>query len=278
MSVLTEAALRLLLKDEDLDALQQYRVEAGVIVTPSAKAYLSDHKIDLMVGDKCILRNPTSSTPSVVSNSTSALPTLEKPSTQSDNGSLPHFEKPLRFQCLGGGFVDEKPENMTALRGNLLVPKDHKRIVLRGQFDSMDASILEVQFALRAAGYSTIVEELEESRTYLKRLLRCEVMEEPVPEITLLGLSDSEIREHSHHPRKHYGIQHFAADLNDNEAVIRLNTLRTKIREIELIAYTTFKGEDGVPQRLDMIQALNRLSSVFYIMMVRAKAAGGEKR
>ena len=58
MSVLTEAALRILLKDEDLDSLREYRVAEGVIVTPSARSYLTDHRIDLIIGDKRVIKNP----------------------------------------------------------------------------------------------------------------------------------------------------------------------------------------------------------------------------
>jgi ethanolamine utilization cobalamin adenosyltransferase len=39
---------------------------------------------------------------------------------------------------------------------------------------------------------------------------------------------------------------------------------------VELIAYDAFKGQDGVPNRGDIILALNRLSSLFYVMMFRA--------
>lgn len=274
MAVLTEANLRIELKDANLDELTEFCVEPGVIVTPAAKAYLLDHKIDLKVGDKYIFRSPRSSSSETVEEPQARSLAKVEPS---DNGSLPHFDKPLRFECLGGGFVDEKPEHMTALRGNLLVPKDHKRIVLRGQIDSMDADILQVQLQLKKDGQTAMVQNLEEIRTYLKQLLRCEVLEEAVPEVEFFGLSDAEIREHSHFPKKYYGIHHFAADISDCEAVILLNVLRTKIRELELTAYSTFKEEDGSLQRPEMIQALNRLSSALYVLMLRAKAGSVER-
>ena len=57
MSVLTEAALRVLLKNADLDAMTEYRVEKDMIVTPSARAWLSDHKIHLITDDKALIKN-----------------------------------------------------------------------------------------------------------------------------------------------------------------------------------------------------------------------------
>ena len=43
------------------------------------------------------------------------------------------------------------------------------------------------------------------------------------------------------------------------------------MREVEIAAYTAFKDENGVPTRGDIARALNRLSSLFYVMMFRAK-------
>ena len=51
--------------------------------------------------------------------------------------------------------------------------------------------------------------------------------------------------------------------------VANLNKLRTLTRESELVAYRAFKDEYGQATREDLIRALNRLSSLFWIMMFK---------
>jgi ethanolamine utilization cobalamin adenosyltransferase len=87
----------------------------------------------------------------------------------------------------------------------------------------------------------------------------------------LFGMDEAELRSRSHTPKKYYGIQHFFASVEDGEAVVLLNCLRAEAREVELVAYEAFKTEDGEPKRPDIIRALNRLSSAYYIMMFKAK-------
>lgn len=269
MSVLTEAMLRIELKNEDLDELREYSVDKGVIVTPSAKAFLSDHKIDLIVGDKKIIKTPKSNP--------GAVKTMQKPisnpsADNNDKSVLPEFTKPAKYTALGGGQFAEKPEHMTALRGTNLVNKDHKLIILRGQLDSFCAKIAEAQFRINALGMSKLVSDLDGVLAYVQEILGCEVKNAPVPEMKLMGMDEAEIRSHSHTPKKYYGINHFAASYLDGEAVVFLNLLRTQVREIEICAYKAFKDEYGIPSRSDIMQALNRLSSVFYVMMIKVKA------
>ena len=78
-----------------------------------------------------------------------------------------------------------------------------------------------------------------------------------------------ELREHSHHPSKYYGIRHFLPNYKQGEMVAYLNKLRTLTRETELIAYKAFKDEYGQVSREDIIKSFNRLSSLFWIMMFK---------
>ena len=52
----------------------------------------------------------------------------------------------------------------------------------------------------------------------------------------------------------------------DSPAILQLNRLRTQIRETELAAAAAF-GRD----REDILRALNRLSSLVYILMLQCK-------
>lgn len=261
MSVLTEAALRILLKDADLDAMAEYRVEKDVIVTPAARAWLTDHKIDLIIGEKKVIKNPSSQP---------AVPDI-KPE-QERKSVLPDFEKPPRYTGVDGCYYQEKPEHMTALYGNQLVSKQHPRIVLRGKIDSLTASIVQAQFVLLRLNMKKGSEALGEVLKYLQDILRCEVLNIAVEPVSLFGMDEKELHDRSHFPKKFYGIPHFAASVEDGEAVAALNFLRTASREVEIAACGAFLQPGGVLEREDIITALNRLSSIFYVMMFQTKA------
>jgi ethanolamine utilization cobalamin adenosyltransferase len=52
----------------------------------------------------------------------------------------------------------------------------------------------------------------------------------------------------------------------------QLNILRTQVRELELMAMDAFYVGEGKVEREDIIQALNRLSSLIYVLMVQLAA------
>lgn len=163
----------------------------------------------------------------------------------------------------------EKPEHMTHLRGDLLVYKDHPRIVFRGAIDSLESEIIKLQTKVEKQGRVTLVNDLEEIIKTIRWLLRCEVSGDPVGDITMQNMTPEDLRERSHHPSKYYGIKHFLPTYKHGEIVASLNYLRTKARETELIAYKAFKEESGDVSREDIIRILNRLSSLFWIMMFK---------
>ena len=164
------------------------------------------------------------------------------------------------YRLLGGGSTEEKPEHMTHLNAEILVPKNHPRIRFRGAMDTLEAELL-------LAGSET-GQLLELAR----RLIRCDVLEEPVGEFTLYGLTEAQQRKHSHFPQDHYGIPHFMPEYKDSLPLLRLNRCRCAARAAELAAVDAFTDRDGVPTRPDILRALNRMSSMLYILMIRHKA------
>ena len=58
----------------------------------------------------------------------------------------------------------------------------------------------------------------------------------------------------------------------DHELLLQLNLLRCQTRETELVAASVFSGPDGQPTRPDLMQALNRLSSAVYYLVLLLKA------
>jgi ethanolamine utilization cobalamin adenosyltransferase len=170
---------------------------------------------------------------------------------------------------LGGGFVREKPEHMTHLNGDVLVSKTHPRIRFRGRLDTLEAELMLCQLVSPA-----VRKELGEILRQARRLIRCDVLGEPVETETLCGLSEAEIRAHSHRPQDYYGQPHFMPEYTDGEAILRLNRARCAAREAELLAVAAFTDADGVPTRVDILKALNRMSSMLYILMIRLKKEG----
>ena len=157
--------------------------------------------------------------------------------------------------------VKHKPERMTHLNARTLVEKSHPRIALRGMVDALEAEIL----LCRA---ETGVTALDEILKAVRHAMRCEVLDEPMPELRLLGMSTEELRERSHHPEKYYGQPHFMPEAGDDKALLRLNRLRTMVRQCELAACRAFPEPDD---RLDLCLFWNRLSSALWILIIQRK-------
>ena len=175
--------------------------------------------------------------------------------------------KVRRYQLLGGGFVEEKPEHMTHLNGDFLVRKDHPRILFRGKLDTLEAELILCQQA-DAALMAPVGEILELAR----QIIRCEVLDQPLKWDTLCGLTEEQQRKRSHFPQEYYGQPHFMPSAEDGPVIARLNRTRCTAREAELAAVSAFSDREGNPTRPDILQALNRMSSMLYILMVQWKS------
>ena len=183
-------------------------------------------------------------------------------------GILPAEQaKPERWQLLGGGYLEEKPEHMTHLNAEFLVMKTHPRILFRGKLDTLEAELILCQLA--APHQQTAVGEI---LALARQLIRCDVLEEPVPVETLCGLTEAEIRRRSHFPQDYYGQPHFMPGVSDGEAMARLNRARCTAREAELAAAAAFSDREGNSTRPDILRALNRMSSMLYILMIQEKS------
>lgn len=180
-----------------------------------------------------------------------------------------HGERPPRtYTTLFGGTLTEKPEHMTHLAGNVLVFKDHPRIAFRGEIDRLEAELLLCQQMAKGELRQALGEMLE----FVRRLIRADVLGEPVQEVRLCGMDAAALRERSHYPAKFYGQPHFMPSAEDSPVLLRLNLVRTLVRKTELSCYRAFRDADGKPTREDIVQALNRLSSLCWILMIRCKA------
>lgn len=213
----------------------------GDIVTPAAWDFAREHRFHIEKADAPL----------------SAMPVVQPASAA---GS--------RYIGVHGESWTDKPEHMTHLRGNVLVEKTHPRIRFRGKLDTLQAFIIGAQITARCEDLPGVARDLGEILSYVRDALACEVKEQPFARETLLGLDSDGLRDVSHKPGEHYGVGHIIPDETLGKLYARLNMVRALSREAELAGLEAFSQGDD---RLDLVQAMNRLSSGVYIVMCRLR-------
>lgn len=242
MSVITEAALRALLKN---NKEQEVVISRNDIVTPSAKAFINERKLNISYKE-------------------------DKDQSKAEKCDVDDVKRFMpKYQYIGGGFFEEKPEFMTHIYGNKLVFKNHAIIVFRGKVDSMQSKILEAQVIAVKAKKESLAIDLQDILRVMRAIMRAEVLNEELAVENILGFSDEDLRNISHNPNKYFNRDHINAEYKMGELVISINSLRSYVREVEIAALNAFKEENGEVKRQDILKCLNRLSSVFYIIMHR---------
>ena len=226
------------------DRSDTYCVDADVILTPAAADFIREHGITLCRKER-------------------------KSSETMTRTTIPMRDgKPIYQDAETGRETTCKGEGMTHLRGNLLVPKTHPQIAFRGQLDTMMAMIMQVQIVAQEQGQSRMVSDLQELLEFSHKILAAEVKDEPLAEVTMLGMDSQQIRYNSQQVKKVFGIDHPIPSYKMGKLCVELNRLRTQIREVELGAAQAFYC-GGSFSRPDIIEALNRMSSCVYILMCR---------
>lgn len=245
--ILTEAVLRSQLLP---GGTRDYTVTEDTVVTPAAREYLKKRGIELKIVSGTGRQTVRGS----------EIQTMSR-SRIRNNGPLTYVNAETGHGCR------EKPEDMTHLRANLLVPKTHPRIAFRGRLDSLEACILELQALADSGGENELCGWLGELLDHVRGVLGAEVKDQPLEPKSLFGYDHSQLRYVSHHVKEELGIDHPIPDYRMGMTALKLNTLRTCIREVELAAAAAFPGE-----RPDLIEEMNRLSSGAYILFCRQVA------
>jgi len=248
MKVITEQYVRDLLKENDL---REFHVRHDRILSPAAKDYLNQERV------RICFEAPNGGVCAGVARSGNTL------------GSISSGGEKRFTDALTGESYDEKPECMTHLFGNKLVFKDHARIAFRGALDHLQSQIVFAQASLCEHHPGQLIDDLENVLAFVRDLLRVEVLDEPVSDLQLLGLSSAELRDRSHYPEKHFGVKamtlpHYSMGI----AYAHLNLLRSLSRQVEVSAVSAFRDGHEV-SRQEIVLALNRLSSGFHIMCCR---------
>lgn len=176
--------------------------------------------------------------------------------------------RPERYGLLSGGYMEQKPEHWTHLNGDILVPKTHPRIRFRGAMDTLEAELLLSMLEAEGQARDQLVQVLALARN----LVRWEVLEEPVPDEPLCGMNQQELRERSHRPQEYYGQPHFMPAAEDGRLLLQINRTRCAARAAELAAAEAFTDREGRLTREDILRAMNRMSSMLYLIMIQLKA------
>lgn len=240
MKVITQAMVA------DVAEGTQYVLPAGCVLSPGAQAALRERRVKVTVPPR----------------------RAQMTSTPVPGGPVKSY---VNHQT--GQRMEEKPEDMTQLAGDRLVYKDHPRIRFRGKLDSLQAQVMTAQVLMEERGTDPgLVEALEEILALLRQMLRAEVLDEPLPEVELLGLTDRELREQSHFPKKYFGVEPMVLPHRSmGLPYALLNGLRAAVREGETVAVAAFR-EGTTPAQRSLLRAMNRLSSAFHILMCRVLA------
>lgn len=251
MRVITELELRDQYKQEEFSS---FRVPADTRLTPAAQQFLSERRIPVISDD--------SGKPKTSQKISAGQGLIGQDLTGQDSSA--------GYAVLATGeTMSEKPENMTHINGKYLVMKNHPRIRFRGKLDLLEAMMISAILEVEGHGYLELAKDLTEVLDYLRNVMSAEVRERPLEPLNFHGLTPSEIREHSHYPHRHYGVSHILPQPRHGKLMARLNTLRAQSRELELAAIDAFCTTREDVERPDILEALNRLSSLFYIMMIQ---------
>ena len=252
MPVITEEKLRKLEKEDKLSTLT---VTTKDILTPSAKEFLNQKGI--VIRDNEVAKNTEVKKESIEATSTPKQEVEKK-------------EKPKRkyYDYITGGVYEKKPEYMTQIFGDHLVVKNHKRIVLRGKFDSLQAEI--IRYWKKYEKNKKLEADFAQAYRFVRDLFISEMIDSEFVDRDVLGYDIDTLKEITHNTHKYYKTGHlFEINVDYDETVIDINCLRAMSRQLEVAAVDAFY-KDGKTERVDMLKALNRLSSIFYLMMLKA--------
>lgn len=134
----------------------------------------------------------------------------------------------------------KKPDTLTHLSAEKMVAKSDPRLGFRAVLDSTIALAVWLQIELA----------------------------EPLGCQAIVGLSDEDLHRLSHQPLRYLGHDHLVPEASHGRDAALLNLLRTKVREAETVAAQVFITRSFEVLRPDILQALNRLSSTVYVMMI----------
>lgn len=108
-------------------------------------------------------------------------------------------------------------------------------------------------------------------RSRLGNIMRADAIDEPLAAQSIVGLNEDELHRLSTN-RCAISTTITVPEASHGRDAALLNLLRTKVRETETLAAQVFITRSFEVLRPDILQALNRLSSTVYVMMILSVA------
>lgn len=164
--------------------------------------------------------------------------------------------------------VEKKPDTLTHLTADKMVAKSDPRLAFRAALDSTIALAVWLQVELAEAWQPW----LADIRSRLGNIMRADALDEPLAKQSIVGLNEEELHRLSHQPLRYLDHDHLVPEASHGRDAALLNLLRTKVRETETLAAQVFITRGFDVLRPDILQALNRLSSAVYVMMILSVA------
>lgn len=195
--------------------------------------------------------------------------------------SASHFSHETAHCLLCQQAVTKKTEALTHLNATTFVAKNDPRIAFRGRVDTAIAQAVLLQVEWKSLEMPAVLQRmLADVRGALGNVLRSEALDEAMSPIVVGEFDEAQIHALSHNPLKHLGHDHIVPSIEHGLAVARLNLLRAVIREAEVAGAQAFIDRDFSVRRNDVLQALNRLSSAVYVLMLLCliQEKAGEQR
>ncbi|EMV3717267.1 ethanolamine utilization cob(I)yrinic acid a,c-diamide adenosyltransferase EutT [Escherichia coli] len=160
--------------------------------------------------------------------------------------------------------VAKKPDTLTHLSAEKMVAKSDPRLGFLAVLDSTIALAVWLQIELAEPWQPW----LADIRSRLGNIMRADALGEPLGCQAIVGLSDEDLHRLSHQPLRYLDHDHLVPEASHGRDAALLNLLRTKVRETETVAAQVFITRSFEVLRPDILQALNRLSSTVYVMMI----------
>ncbi|EDT6508793.1 ethanolamine utilization cob(I)yrinic acid a,c-diamide adenosyltransferase EutT [Salmonella enterica subsp. enterica] len=164
--------------------------------------------------------------------------------------------------------VVKKPDTLTHLTADKMVAKSDPRLGFRAALDSAIALTVWLQIELAEPWQPWLFD----IRSRLGNIMRADAIDEPLADQAIVGLNSDELHRLSHQPLRYLDHDHLVPEASHGRDAALLNLLRTKVRETEALAAQVFITRRFEVLRPDILQALNRLSSTVYVMMILSVA------
>lgn len=236
----------------------EIHLPAACKLTPAARGLITDHHLIVKYYDeqgRLFVESATEDTPSK---------TNDQPVRQHVHG-LTSKQGYDAAECqLCHQAVQKKPDTMTHLNAHTLVSKSDPRLAFRAKLDSCIATAVWLQIEVS----SNPQQWLSDIRSVLGNIMRADALNEPLNDFMIGGLDEKALHKVSHNPLKYLGHDHIVPSVEHGRDACLLNLLRTQVREAEITAASIFISRDLVVSRPDIMQALNRLSSAIYVLMI----------